>query len=112
MVVSSSSTGLPTLEAPAPDEPTLLEVLEGLVVLISGAVIAAPMLPGFTLCVPVLAAVAIVVLLPLVAMAAIIALVGAIVAIPYVLVRSAVVSLRTRRAARMPVSVRMPAADM
>jgi hypothetical protein len=68
--------------------PTAFEMLESVLLLITGAVVAAPMLPGFTLCVPALAAVAVVVLAPVVAVAAVVTLVGAILAVPYLLVRS------------------------
>jgi len=81
-----------------PELPTAFEVLESVVLLITGAVLAAPMLPGFALCVPALAAVAVVLVAPLVAAAALLALAGAILALPYLLVRS-IGSIGRRRAA-------------
>jgi hypothetical protein len=88
------------------DPATAFEMLESVLLLISGAVVAAPMLPGFTLCIPVLLLLAVVVLASLVAAAALVTLVVAILAIPYLLVRS----IRSHRAAPVPepVSVLAP----
>ena len=80
------------------DLPTAFEMLESVLLLITGAVVAAPMLPGFTLCVPGLILLAVVVLAPLVAVAVLVTLAAAILAIPYLLVRSTG-RLRSRRAA-------------
>jgi hypothetical protein len=104
IVVSSS----PTL--PRADEPTVLEMLESVLLLISGAVVAAPMLPGLTLCVPALALLAVAVLVPVVAAAALVTLVGVVVAIPYLLVRF-IRSVRSHRAARSPEPVSVMAVD-
>jgi hypothetical protein len=77
-----------------------LDELESALLPVTGAVLAAPVLPGFLLCVPALSMVAVVVLVPLVAVALVVAVVGAAVAIPVLLVRAA----RSRRAvAREPV---------
>jgi hypothetical protein len=68
--VSSSSTrlrspeGLGSVIADAHGRsalPTAFEMGESVLLLITGAVLAAPVLPGFTLCVPVLAMLAVVV---------------------------------------------------
>ena len=89
------------------DLPTAFEMLESVLVLITGAVLAGPMLPGFTLCVAGLMVMAIVVLAPLVAAAALVALAAAIAALPYLLVRS-IRSVRARRTAPAPASVASP----
>jgi hypothetical protein len=83
------------------DPPTAFEMLESVLLLISGAVVGAPMLPGFTLCVPVLVLLAVVVLASLVAVAALVTLVVAILAIPYLLVRS-IRTIRSHRATPVP----------
>ena len=105
VVVSSSTT---QRRADGSDEPTVLEMLESVLTLITGVVIAAPMLPGFTLCVPALATLAIAVLVPVLAIAALATLVGVVVAIPYLLVRS-IAGIRSRRAAPALVSTPVPA---
>jgi hypothetical protein len=87
--------------------PTAFELLESVLVLITGAVLAAPMLPGFVLTVPALILFAVVVLAPLIAAAALVTLAGAIVAIPYLLVRS-IRRVRTRRIAAAPASIASP----
>ena len=101
--MSSSSTALPTsvmTDAPGrSDLPPALEMVESILVLISGAVPAGPMLPGFLLTVPALILFAVVLLAPLVLVAALVTLAGAILAIPYLLFRS-IRSIRSRRAAR------------
>ena len=79
------------------DPPTAFEMLEGVLLLITGAVVAAPMLPGFLLCVPALVLFGVLVAGPLVAAAALAALAGAILAPPYLLVRS----IRGRRRSRL-----------
>jgi hypothetical protein len=86
------------------DLPTALDMLESVLLLITGAVLAGPMLPGLLLCVPGLIFVAAVVLVPLVAVAALVAFAGAILAMPDLLVRS----IRSRRAAAAPASVASP----
>jgi hypothetical protein len=80
------------------DLPTAFEMLESVLLMITGAVVTAPMLPGFTLCVPGLILLAVVVLTPVAAAAALVTLAAAILAIPYLLVRS-IGSIRSRRAA-------------
>jgi hypothetical protein len=82
------------------DLPTAFEMLESVLVLITGAVVAAPILPGFTLCVAGLILLAVIVIAPLIAAAALVTLAGAILAIPYLLVRS----IRSHRAAAAPES--------
>lgn len=89
------------------DLPTALDMLESVLVLITGAVLAAPMVPGFTLCVAGLIAMAVVVLAPLIAAAALVTLVGAILAMPYVLVRY-IRGIRLRRTAPASASVTSP----
>jgi hypothetical protein len=88
-----------------------LEMLESVLLLITGAVVAAPMLPGFTLCVPALVLLAVVVVAPLAAAAALVTLAVATLAIPYLLVRS-IRSIRSRRAAPPPEPVSVLAVDM
>jgi hypothetical protein len=80
--------------------PSALEILDSLLPLVTGVVLAAPMFPGFLLTVPALLLATVVVVAPLVAIAALAALAGAILAIPYLLVR-AIRSVRARWAARM-----------
>jgi hypothetical protein len=89
------------------DLPTALDMLESVLVLITGAVLAAPMLPGFVLTVPALILVAVVALAPLIAGAALVTLAAAILAIPYLLVRS-IRTIRARRMAPEPASVASP----
>lgn len=72
-----------------PNHPTSFEMLESILLLITGTVLAGPMLPGFVLTVPALVVVGVAVLAPVVAVAALVALAGAILAIPYLLVRAA-----------------------
>ena len=79
-------------------------MVETLLLLITGAVLAAPMLPGFLLCVAGLILLAVVVLAPLIAAAALVMLAGAILAIPYLLVRS-IGSIRSRRTGPVSESV-------
>ncbi len=95
--VSSSSTRLSNPKGPRSvtaatpgrsDLPTVFEMSETVLLLITGAVVGAPILPGFTLCVPGLILLGVVVLAPLVALVALATLAGAILAIPYLLVRS------------------------
>ena len=85
------------------DLPTALEMLESVLLLVTGAVLAAPMLPGFLLTVPALILFAVVVIAPLIAGAALVTLAGAILAIPYLLVRS-IRNIRSYRAAPTPES--------
>ena len=108
-IVVSSSPRPP--RADDSDEPTVLEMLESVLLLISGVVVAAPMLPGFTLCVPALILLAIVILVPVLAAAALGTLVVAILAIPYLLVRS-IRSIGSRRPAPAPEPVLVLAVDM
>ena len=84
----------------------MLEMLESVVILIGGAVVAAPMLPGFTLCIPALIVLTVAILVPVLAAVALATLVGVVLAIPYLLVRS-VRSVRSHRTALRlePVSV-------
>lgn len=82
-----------------PDEPTVLEMLETVVLLITGTVVGAATLPGFTLCIPALIAVTFAVVVPVIAIAVLATIVGAVVAIPYLLVRS-IGRIRSHRAAR------------
>jgi hypothetical protein len=89
------------------DLPTALEMLESVLVLISGAVVGAPVLPGFIFCVPGLILLAVLVLVPLVAAAALVTLAAAILAITYLLVRS-IRSIRARQTAAAPASVASP----
>jgi hypothetical protein len=95
--MSSSSTPVPT---PAS------EIVESLLLLVTGAVLAGPMLPGFLLTVPALILFAVVVLAPLVAVAVLATLAGAILASPYLLVR-AIRGIRSRRAAARSGAKRM-----
>jgi hypothetical protein len=83
--------------------PTAFEMLESVLLLITGGVLAAPMLPGFTLCVPGLILLAVVVLVPLIAGAALVTLAAVILAIPYLLVRY-IRSIGSRRTAPAPAS--------
>jgi hypothetical protein len=108
VAVSSSST-LP--RANGSDEPTVLEMLESVLLLISGAVVAAPMLPGLTLCVPALVLLTVAVLVPVLAVAALVTVVVGVLAIPYLLVRS-IRSISSRRPAPAPEAVPMLAVDM
>jgi hypothetical protein len=89
----------------------MLEMLESVVLLISGAVVAAPMLPGLTLCVPALALLAVAVVVPILAAAALATLVAVVLAIPYLLVRF-IRSISSRRPAPAPEAVPMLAVDM
>ena len=89
------------------DPPTALDMLDSVLVLVTGAVLAGPMLPGFTLCVAGLIVLAAVVLVPLLAAAVLVALAAAILAMPYLLVCS-VRSIRARRTAAAPASVASP----
>ena len=82
------------------DLPTAFEMLESVLLLITGAVISAPILPGFTLCVPVLGMLAVVVVAPLVVATALVTLAAAILATPYLLVRLLVRSIRSIRSRR------------
>ena len=75
--------------------PTGLEIVDSLLPLATGAVLAAPMLPGFLLTVPALLLATVVVVAPLVAFTVVITLAGAILASPYLL-------LRALRGARSP----------
>lgn len=75
-------------DAQQSDQPTAFEMLEGVLLLITGVTVSAPMLPGFLLTVPVLVSVTIVALLPVVALALVAALIGTIVMVPVLLVRS------------------------
>lgn len=75
--------------------PTAFEMLDSVLVLVTGAVVSAPMLPGFVFCIPGLILLTVLVLAPLVAAAAVVALAGAVVAIPLLLVRR----ILSRRAA-------------
>jgi hypothetical protein len=108
--MSSSSTRLPTREGRGSgmtdargesELPTPFEMGESVLLLITGAVLAAPMLPGFTLCVAGLIVLAVVVVAPVVAAAALITLAAAILAIPYALVGS-IRSIRSRGTAHAP----------
>ena len=101
----SSSSTLP--HANGSDEPTVLEMLESVVLLITGTVVGAAILPGFTLCVPALVLVG----LPLLAVAALVTVVVGILAIPYLLVRF-IRSIGSRRPAPAPETVPMLAVDM
>ena len=83
-------------------------MLESVLLLITGAVVAAPMLPGLTLCVPALVLLAVAVLLPIIAVAALATLVGVVPAIPYLLVHS-IGDIRSRMADRAPVPPPVPA---
>jgi hypothetical protein len=89
------------------DLPTALDMLDTVLVLITGAVLAAPMLPGFVLTVPALILVAVVALAPLIAGAALVTLIGAILAMPYLLVRY-IRGIRSRRMAPEPASIASP----
>ena len=91
-----------------PDLPTPFELFESVLLLITGAVLAAPMLPGFTLCVAGFTLLAIVLVAPLIAAAALIAFAGAILAIPYLLVRS----IRDARARRAAAPASMPSPSL
>jgi hypothetical protein len=105
----SSPSTLP--RANGSDEPTVLEMLESVVLLITGTVVGAAMLPGFTLCVPALVLLTIAVLVPVLAVAALVTVVVGILAIPYLLVRS-IRSISSRRPAPAPEAVPMLAVDM
>ena len=94
-----------------PQIPTAFEMLESVLLLITGAVVAGPMLPGLLLCVPVLVTVIVLVLVPVIALTALLALAGALLAMPFLLVRS-VRGLRSRRAEPAPMPVRALATDM
>jgi hypothetical protein len=85
------------------DLPTAFEMFESVLLLITGAVVGAPVLPGFTLCVPGLILLTVVVVAPIVAVAALVTLAGAILAIPYLLVHS-IRNIRSHRAAPAPES--------
>lgn len=119
IVVSSSSTHRQTLErrnsVPRADdgnEPAVLDDLESILVAVtSGVAVSAPMFPGFALCIPALAFLAVVVILPVVAVAALVTLAVAILAVPYLLVRS-VRSIGLRRLAPAPGPVPRPAVDL
>jgi hypothetical protein len=84
--------------------PTALDVLESVLILITGAALAGPILPGFTLCVAGLIVLAVAVLAPLVVL---VTLAGAILAIPYLVVGS-IRRIRARRTASAPVSIAFP----
>ena len=87
--MSLSSTALPSsvmTDAPGRSGlPPAFEMVESILLLISGAVLAGPMLPGFLLTVPALILFTVVLLAPLVVVAALVTLAGAILAIPYLL---------------------------
>lgn len=77
--------------AQQPTSKSPFEMIEEAVVLSSGVAVAAPMLPGFLLTVPMLISVAVVAALPLVIaglVAAVVMLAVAILAVPVLLVRS------------------------
>lgn len=109
IVVSSSSTSQPTLgsrgSVPRADharETAVLDDLEAvLMAATSGFAVAAPMLPGFTLCIPALGFLAVVLIVPVLAVAALVTLAMAILATPYLLLRS-LRSIASRRPAPAP----------
>jgi hypothetical protein len=83
--------------SPPQTEPTISELAEGLMFYPVALVISATVVPGMTLCIPALAFVAALVLIPLVAVALVVAAVAAVVAAPFLLAH-AVRALLERRA--------------
>ena len=79
------------------DTPSTSELLEGISFYPIALVIASTIFPGFTLVIPGLLFVTVLVLLPIVAIAIVALLVGAVVASPFLLVRG-IRALRERRA--------------
>ena len=82
---------------------TPLEMGEELLMLVTGVVITAPMLPGFLLCVPVLGALAFAVIIPLAAVGLAFLALGAALAAPVLLFRAARALRPRRRKMPMPV---------
>lgn len=78
--------------------PSTSELVEGVLFYPIALVVSATVFPGFTLCIPGLAFVTVLVLIPLVAVAVVALLAVAVVAAPFLLVRG-VRALRERRAA-------------
>jgi hypothetical protein len=78
--------------------PSTSELVEGVLFYPIALVISATIFPGFTLCIPGLLFVTVLVVVPLAAMALVVALAAAVLTAPFVLVR-AVRGLRERRAA-------------
>jgi hypothetical protein len=83
--------------------PATSELVEGVLFYPVALVVSATIVPGFTLCIPALVFVAVLVLIPLVAIAIVALLTAAVVAAPFLLVRG-VRALRGRR----PESLRLP----
>lgn len=77
--------------------PSTSELVEGVLFYPIACVVSATVFPGFTLCIPGLVFVTVLVLIPLVAMAIVALLAAAVVAAPFLLVRG-VRALRERRA--------------
>ena len=72
------------------------DMIDGLLVFITGPVLGATLCPGLLLCVPGLILFGAAIAIPIVVLAALAMLLGAITAIPYLLVRGGVRLLRTR----------------
>ena len=77
--------------------PSTSELVEGVLFYPVALVVSATIFPGFTLCIPGLLFVTVLILLPLVAIAIVVALAAAVVAAPFLLVRG-VRALYARRA--------------
>ncbi len=83
--------------APRVSPPSTSELVEGVLFYPIALVVSATIFPGFTLCIPGLVFVTVLVLIPLVAIAIVALLAAAVVAAPFLLVR-AVRGIRERRA--------------
>jgi hypothetical protein len=81
--------------------PTTGELVEGLSFYPIALVVAATIFPGFTLCIPGLLFVTVLILVPIVALAIVVLAVAAVVASPFLLVRG-VRALRERGPVRLP----------
>lgn len=81
--------------------PTTSELIEGLSFYPIALVVSATIFPGFTLCIPGLLFVTVLILVPIVAMAIVVGAVAAVVASPFLLVRG-VRALRERGTVRLP----------
>ena len=86
---------------PSTDTPTTSELLEGISFYPIALVVSATIFPGFTLCIPGLLFVTVLILVPIVAMAIVVGAVAAVVASPFLLVRG-VRALRERGTVRLP----------
>ena len=83
------------------DQPSGSEIVEGLLFYPIALVVSATIFPGFTLCIPGLLFVTVLILVPIVAMAIVVGAIALVVASPFLLVRG-VRALRESGAVRLP----------